>query len=93
MDFNPDTRGTVADWVGGLGTIAAFLAPALVINRDAKDCGTTWQALGQWASASPPTPAPAVSRQRASTPAWGSKSAGGQEKCSPKGASLRPCAG
>lgn len=36
MDFNPDTWGTVADWVGGLGTTAAFLATALVIYRDAK---------------------------------------------------------
>lgn len=36
MDFNPDTWGTVADWVGGLGTTAAFLATALVISRDAK---------------------------------------------------------
>ncbi|BCW78311.1 hypothetical protein [Arthrobacter sp. NicSoilC5] len=36
MDFNPDTWGTVADWVGGLGTTAAFVATAIVINRDAK---------------------------------------------------------
>lgn len=36
MDFNPDTWGTVAEWVGGLGTTAAFLATAVVINRDAK---------------------------------------------------------
>lgn len=36
MDFNPDTWGTVADWVGGLGTTAAFIAMAIVINRDAK---------------------------------------------------------
>lgn len=36
MDFNPDTWGTVADWVGGVGTTAAFLATALVIYRDAK---------------------------------------------------------
>lgn len=25
MDFNPDTWGTVADWVAGLGTTAAFI--------------------------------------------------------------------
>ncbi|MHA7209674.1 hypothetical protein [Arthrobacter sp. MDT1-65] len=36
MDFNPDTWGTVADWVGGLGTTAAFFAAVLVIARDAK---------------------------------------------------------
>lgn len=36
MDFNPDTWGTVADWVGGLGTTAAFVATAIVVYRDAK---------------------------------------------------------
>lgn len=36
MDFNPDTWGTVADWVGGLGTTAAFVATFVVILRDAK---------------------------------------------------------
>jgi hypothetical protein len=36
MDFNPDTWGTVADWVGGLGTTAAFLITAFVVYRDAK---------------------------------------------------------
>ncbi|WLQ05677.1 hypothetical protein [Arthrobacter oryzae] len=36
MDFNPDTWGTVADWVGGLGTTAAFVATAFVFFRDAK---------------------------------------------------------
>lgn len=36
MDFNPDTWGTVADWVGGLGTTAAFIAAVVVIAKDAK---------------------------------------------------------
>lgn len=36
MDFNPDTWGTVADWVGGLGTTAAFLITGFVVYRDAK---------------------------------------------------------
>jgi hypothetical protein len=36
MDFNPDTWGTVADWVGGTGTTAAFLAAVIVIAKDAK---------------------------------------------------------
>jgi hypothetical protein len=36
MDFNPDTWGTVADWVGGLGTTAAFLAAVVVITKAAK---------------------------------------------------------
>lgn len=36
MDFNPNTWGTVADWVGGLGTTAAFLITAFVVYRDAK---------------------------------------------------------
>ncbi|MFB9654787.1 hypothetical protein [Pseudarthrobacter oxydans] len=36
MDFNPDTWGTVADWVGGLGTTAAFVAAVVVIAKDAK---------------------------------------------------------
>jgi hypothetical protein len=36
MDFNPDTWGTVADWVGGTGTTLAFLATAYVVWRDAK---------------------------------------------------------
>lgn len=36
MDLNPDTWGTYADWVGGLGTTAAFLITALVVYRDAK---------------------------------------------------------
>lgn len=36
MDFNPDTWGTVADWVGGTGTTLAFLATAYAITRDAK---------------------------------------------------------
>lgn len=36
MDLNPDTWGTVADWVGGLGTTLAFLATAVVIYRDSK---------------------------------------------------------
>jgi hypothetical protein len=36
MDFNPDTSGTVADWVGGTGTTLAFLATAYVVRRDAK---------------------------------------------------------
>ena len=37
MDLNPDTWGTVADWVGGTGTTLAFLAAAAVIYRDAKE--------------------------------------------------------
>ncbi|MEV7572632.1 hypothetical protein AB0P28_05955 [Pseudarthrobacter sp. NPDC089323] len=37
MDFNPDTWGTVADWVGGLGTTAAFLVTGFVVYRDAKE--------------------------------------------------------
>lgn len=36
MDFNPDTWGTVAEWVGGLGTTAAFLITAIVVYRDTK---------------------------------------------------------
>lgn len=36
MDVNPDTWGTVADWVGELGTTAAFLAAVVVIAKDAK---------------------------------------------------------
>lgn len=36
MDFNPDTWGTVADWVGGVGTTAAFIAAVVVIAKDAK---------------------------------------------------------
>ncbi|WP_427117019.1 hypothetical protein [Pseudarthrobacter scleromae] len=36
MDLNPDTWGTVAEWVGGLGTTAAFLAAVVVIAKDAK---------------------------------------------------------
>lgn len=36
MDFNPNTWGTVAEWVGGLGTAAAFLITAFVVYRDAK---------------------------------------------------------
>ncbi|WP_285250229.1 hypothetical protein [Pseudarthrobacter sp. fls2-241-R2A-168] len=36
MDFNPDTWGTVADWVGGLGTAAAFAITAFVIGGDIK---------------------------------------------------------
>jgi hypothetical protein len=36
MDLNPDTWGTVADWVGGTGTTLAFLATAAVIYRDSK---------------------------------------------------------
>lgn len=36
MDLNPDTWGTVADWVGGIGTTLAFLATAAVIYRDSK---------------------------------------------------------
>lgn len=36
MDFNPDTWGTVADWVGGTGTTLAFLATAYAITRDVK---------------------------------------------------------
>ncbi|WP_026536951.1 hypothetical protein [Arthrobacter sp. 9MFCol3.1] len=36
MDFNPGTWGTVADWVGGLGTTAAFIAAVVVIAKDAK---------------------------------------------------------
>lgn len=36
MEFNPDTWGTVADWVGGLGTTAAFIAAVVVIAKDAK---------------------------------------------------------
>lgn len=36
MDFNPDTWGTVADWVGGTGTTLAFLATAFAITRDVK---------------------------------------------------------
>ncbi|WP_311212353.1 MULTISPECIES: hypothetical protein [unclassified Arthrobacter] len=36
MDFNPDTWGTVAEWVGGVGTTAAFIATFVVILRDAK---------------------------------------------------------
>lgn len=36
MDFNPDTWGTVADRVGGLGTTAAFLITGFVVYRDAK---------------------------------------------------------
>lgn len=36
MEFNPDTWGTVAEWVGGLGTTAAFLITGLVVYRDAK---------------------------------------------------------
>ncbi|MCP9000355.1 hypothetical protein NFC73_11540 [Pseudarthrobacter sp. RMG13] len=35
MDFNPDTWGTVADWVGGTGTTAAFVAAVVVIAKDA----------------------------------------------------------
>jgi hypothetical protein len=34
MDFNPDTWGTIADWVGGLGTAAAFGITAFVIGGD-----------------------------------------------------------
>lgn len=34
MDFNPDTWGTVADWVGGLGTTAAFGVAASVVALD-----------------------------------------------------------
>jgi hypothetical protein len=36
MDFNPDTWGTVAEWVGGTGTTLAFLATAYAITRDVK---------------------------------------------------------
>jgi hypothetical protein len=36
MVFNPDTWGTVADWVGGLGTTPAFLATAYGITCDVK---------------------------------------------------------
>jgi hypothetical protein len=36
MDFNPSTWGTVADWVGGVGTTLAFFATFYVIRRDAK---------------------------------------------------------
>lgn len=36
MDFNPDTWGTVAEWVGSIGTTLAFLATFIVIRRDAK---------------------------------------------------------
>lgn len=35
MDFNPDTWGTVADWVGSIGTTLAFVATFVVILRDA----------------------------------------------------------
>lgn len=34
-DFNPGIWGTVADWVGGLGTTAAFVAAVIVIGKDA----------------------------------------------------------
>lgn len=36
MNFDPATWGTVADWVGGLGTTAAFVAAVVVIAKDAK---------------------------------------------------------
>lgn len=36
MDFNPDIWGTFADWVGGVGTSAAFIAAVVVIAKDAK---------------------------------------------------------
>jgi hypothetical protein len=36
MDLNPDTWGTFADWVGGIGTTLAFLATAAIIYRDSK---------------------------------------------------------
>lgn len=36
MNFDPATWGTVADWVGGIGTTAAFAATFVVIRRDAK---------------------------------------------------------
>jgi hypothetical protein len=36
MNFDPATWGTVADWVGGLGTSAAFVAAVVVIAKDAK---------------------------------------------------------
>lgn len=35
-DLNPDIWGTYADWVGGLGTTAAFVAAVVVIAKDAK---------------------------------------------------------
>ncbi|MDN4611459.1 hypothetical protein [Arthrobacter burdickii] len=34
--MNPDTWGTVADWVGGIGTTAAFVAAVVVMAKDAK---------------------------------------------------------
>lgn len=36
MDFNPNTWGSVADWVGGVGTTAAFAAAVFVIGKDAR---------------------------------------------------------
>lgn len=36
MNFDPSTWGTVADWVGGVGTTAAFIAAVVVIAKDAK---------------------------------------------------------
>lgn len=36
MDMNPDIWGTVAEWVGGVGTTLAFLATASIIYRDSK---------------------------------------------------------
>lgn len=35
MDFNPDTWGNVAEWVGSVGTTLAFVATFIVIRRDA----------------------------------------------------------
>jgi hypothetical protein len=36
MSFDPSIWGTVADWVGGIGTSLAFVATFVVILRDAR---------------------------------------------------------